>query len=105
MAYEHLHGPAEWKGDGSLVPRQVMEDRIDYCIQLIEARDRAIDMIQDRLDELELEAARKRDEEYDRSRRSHDVFPVNDAGEPLMTPEGWRYEQYLNADADDIWDD
>jgi hypothetical protein len=26
----------------------------------------------------------------------YDTFPVNDAGEPLMTPEGWRYEQYLD---------
>lgn len=35
-----------------------------------------------------------------------DTFPTNDAGEPLMTVEGYYYEQYLDDDPyGDYYDD
>lgn len=32
-------------------------------------------------------------------------FPRNDAGEPLMSGEAWRYEQSLDAEPDYDYDD
>ena len=40
----------------------------------------------------------QRPDDYD-----YQSFPTNDAGEPLMDPAAWRYEQELDASND--WDD